>query len=140
MTCLDHPLHSGMWGGPVPDAATALAQLLAKLVDARGAIAVPGLEDDVPEPSAEERAQLEALPFDAEAFRRDAGMPAGAPFSGDPRRSVYERLWLRPSLAPTALEGMDARARSATSCSRRPGRASGCASRPGRTRSALRAA
>ncbi len=107
VSCLDHPLHSGMWGGPVPDAATALAQLLARLVDARGAIAVPGLEDDVPEPSAEERARLEALPFDAEAFRRDAGMPPGTPFSGDPQRSVYERLWLRPALAPTALEGME---------------------------------
>jgi len=107
LTCLDHPLHSGMWGGPVPDAATALARLLARLVDARGAIAVPGLEDDVPELDAEERAALEALPFDADAFRRDAGMPKGAAFSGDPQRSVYERLWLRPSLAPTALEGME---------------------------------
>jgi acetylornithine deacetylase/succinyl-diaminopimelate desuccinylase-like protein len=107
VTCLDHPLHSGMWGGPVPDAATALAQLLARLVDARGALAVPGLEDDVPEPSAEERARLAALPFDAAAFRRDAGMAANAPFAGDPARSVYEKLWLRPALAPTALEGME---------------------------------
>jgi acetylornithine deacetylase/succinyl-diaminopimelate desuccinylase-like protein len=107
VTCLDHPLHSGMWGGPVPDAATALAMLLARLVDERGAIAVPGLEDDVPALSEEERARLAALPFDAERFRRDAGMPPGTPFSGDSAHSVYERLWLRPCLAPTALEGME---------------------------------
>ena len=103
---LDHPIHSGMWGGPVPDAATALAALLARLVDARGGVAVPGLEDDVPALDAAERRALEALPFDAAAFRRDAGMPEGAPFLGDDARSVYERLWYRPALALTALEGM----------------------------------
>jgi acetylornithine deacetylase/succinyl-diaminopimelate desuccinylase-like protein len=103
---LDHPIHSGMWGGPVPDAATALASLLARLVDAHGAIAVPGVYDDAPELSAHERAELAALPFDAAAFRRDAGMTADAPFIGEGDRTVYERLWHRPSLALTALEGM----------------------------------
>jgi acetylornithine deacetylase/succinyl-diaminopimelate desuccinylase-like protein len=103
---LDHPIHSGMWGGPVPDAATALAVLLARLVDERGAIAVPGVYDDAPELSADERAELAALPFDAAGFRRDAGMAAGAPFIGESDRTVYERLWHRPSLALTALEGM----------------------------------
>jgi len=103
---LDHPLHSGMWGGPVPDAATALAILLARLVDDEGEIAVPGLLDDVPELSAEQRAALDALPFDEAAFRRDAGMPPGARFAGNERYSVYERIWYRPSLAVTALEGM----------------------------------
>jgi len=103
---LDHPLHSGMWGGPVPDAATALARLLGRLIDDRGAPAVPGLDDDVPALEPAERAALEALPFDAAAFRRDAGMPETAPFAGEPGASVYERIWHRPSIALTALEGM----------------------------------
>jgi acetylornithine deacetylase/succinyl-diaminopimelate desuccinylase-like protein len=103
---LDHPIHSGMWGGPVPDAATALAVLLARLVDGRGAIAVPGIYDDVPELTAAERAELAALPFDEAAFRRDAGMGERASLIGERDRSVYERLWHRPSLALTALEGM----------------------------------
>jgi acetylornithine deacetylase/succinyl-diaminopimelate desuccinylase-like protein len=106
LRALDHPIHSGMWGGPVPDAATALAVLLGRLVDESGRIAVPGLEDDVPELSDAERAELEALPFDAASFRRDAGMSEDAAFLGDAGRSVYERLWHRPSLALTALEGM----------------------------------
>jgi acetylornithine deacetylase/succinyl-diaminopimelate desuccinylase-like protein len=89
---LDHPLHSGMWGGPVPDAATALVGLLGRLVD-------------VPELGVDERAALEALPFDAAAFRRDAGM-LGESMAGDPARSVYERLWHRPSLSVVALEAM----------------------------------
>jgi len=103
---LDHPIHSGMWGGPVPDAATALTSLLARLVDDRGAIAVPGVYDDVPELMADERAALAALPFDAAAFRRDAGMAEGTHFIGESDRTIYERLWHRPSLALTALEGM----------------------------------
>jgi acetylornithine deacetylase/succinyl-diaminopimelate desuccinylase-like protein len=103
---LDHPIHSGMWGGPVPDAATALASLLARLVDADRAIAVPGAYDDVPELSRSERDALAALPFDADAFRRDAGMAAGAAFIGESQRMVYERIWYRPALALTALEGM----------------------------------
>jgi len=103
---LDHPLHSGIWGGPVPDAATALAVLLARLVDERGVIAIPDFYEDVPEWDAEERARLAALPFDEAVFRRDAGMAAGAPFAGEPQYSVYERLWTRPALAITALEAV----------------------------------
>jgi acetylornithine deacetylase/succinyl-diaminopimelate desuccinylase-like protein len=103
---LDHPIHSGMWGGAVPDAATALALLLARLVDGEGEIAVPGLLDDVPEIDAAERARLAALPFDAAQFRRDTGVLDGGRLCGGSGDSVYERLWYRPALAVTALEGM----------------------------------
>jgi acetylornithine deacetylase/succinyl-diaminopimelate desuccinylase-like protein len=103
---LDHPIHSGFWGGPVPDAATALVRLLARLVDDAGEIRVPGLLDDVPALDPGERAALAALPCDEAAFRADAGMLPGTRFTGEPGRGLYERLWYRPSLAFTALEGM----------------------------------
>lgn len=106
LRAIDHPIHSGMWGGPVPDAATALSVLLARLVDESGEIAIPGLLDDVPALSTAQRAALDALPFDEAAFRRDAGMSAGSRFVGDGRYSVYEKIWHRPSLAITALEAM----------------------------------
>jgi acetylornithine deacetylase/succinyl-diaminopimelate desuccinylase-like protein len=102
---LDHPLHSGMWGGPVPDAASALAALLARLVDASGRPAVPGLHDDVPELAAADRDALAALPFSEDAFRRAAGM-LGERLAGDPAQSVYERLWYRPAVSVLALEAM----------------------------------
>jgi acetylornithine deacetylase/succinyl-diaminopimelate desuccinylase-like protein len=95
-----------MWGGPVPDAATALARVLAKLTDDAGDASVPGLCDDAPELDADERARLEALPFDEAEFRRDAGMLDGVRLAGDAERSVYERLWHRPALAVTALEAV----------------------------------
>ena len=103
---LDHPLHSGMWGGPVADAASALVCLLARLFDAEGRVAVPGLDDDVPELSAAERARIAALPFDEAVFRREGGLVKGLRLAGDAARSPYERLWTRPSVALTALEGM----------------------------------
>jgi acetylornithine deacetylase/succinyl-diaminopimelate desuccinylase-like protein len=103
---LEHPVHSGMWGGALPDAATALARLLARLVDARGEPAVPGLADDVPPVDAATRARLASLPFDERGFREDAGLPATGRLAGDPARPVWERLWLRPAIAVTALEGM----------------------------------
>ena len=103
---LDHPLHSGMWGGPVPDAATALGVLLGRLVDGEGGSRIPGLLDDVPTLSPEERERLASLPFDERGFRSDAGMLRDARFAGEPEHSVYERLWTRPSVAVTALEGM----------------------------------
>jgi acetylornithine deacetylase/succinyl-diaminopimelate desuccinylase-like protein len=103
---LDHPLHSGVWGGAVPDAATALTRLLARLVDAEGAIAIPGLYDDVPELAAAERARLASLPLDQARLRREAGLPPGVAWSGEADRTLYERLWTRPSLAILALESM----------------------------------
>jgi acetylornithine deacetylase/succinyl-diaminopimelate desuccinylase-like protein len=106
LRALDHPIHSGMWGGPVPDAATALAKLLARLVDAAGAPAVPGLADDVPALATQDRARLAALPFDEARFRAEAGMLPGLALAGERGFSVYERLWFRPAVAVVALEAM----------------------------------
>jgi acetylornithine deacetylase/succinyl-diaminopimelate desuccinylase-like protein len=100
---LDHPLHSGMWGGPVPDAASALGVLLGRLFGPDGEPAVPGFGDDVPGLSDRERAELDALPFDEAAFRTDAGLVDSVRLPSGP--GVWERLWRRPSLAVTALEG-----------------------------------
>jgi acetylornithine deacetylase/succinyl-diaminopimelate desuccinylase-like protein len=101
---LDHPVHSGMWGGPVPDAATALVRLLARLVDDRGVIQIPGLCDDVRALSRDERARLAALPFDESLFRAQAGITGRAELAGEREFTPYERLWLRPALAITALD------------------------------------
>jgi len=102
---LDHPLHSGMWGGPVSDTTVCMVRLLARLVDDRGVLRVPGLAGDVPRLDAEQRSRLEALPFDESTFRRQAGVVAKGPLSGEPDCGIWERLWWRPSLAFTALEG-----------------------------------
>jgi acetylornithine deacetylase/succinyl-diaminopimelate desuccinylase-like protein len=106
LKALDHPVHSGMWGGAVPDAAGALVQLLSRLIDERGFPTVPGLLDDLTEAPREGDGAPSPLPFDEETFRRNAGLVAGAMLIGEPDREVRERISLRPSLTVTALEGM----------------------------------
>jgi acetylornithine deacetylase/succinyl-diaminopimelate desuccinylase-like protein len=59
----------------------------------------------VPELSKRERAELDALPFDSSIFRSDAGLHPSARIPGG-AGPVWERMWRRPALAVTALEGV----------------------------------
>lgn len=102
---LDHPVHSGMWGGPVPDATSALSRILGRLFDADGNVAIPGFDSDVIASSAAARARLEALPIDDARFRADVGLVESATLMGR-GVEIYDRLWNRPALAVIALEGM----------------------------------
>jgi cysteinylglycine-S-conjugate dipeptidase len=104
VSALDHPLHSGMWGGPMPDAPMALCKILARLVADDGSIAVPGIYDDVRPMSEDERRRMKELPFDLAAFREDTGILAGARLAGEHGYTPYELMWRRPSIAVTAME------------------------------------
>ena len=103
---LDHPVHSGLWGGPTPDATTALSRILGRLFDERGEVAIPGFEEGVAPLAAAPRARLEALPIDEASFRADVGLVGSAELIGGGGSTVYERLWHRPALSIVALEGM----------------------------------
>ena len=75
---LDGPsrdLHSGIFGGSLDNPAMALCQLLGKLRDARGRVAIPGFYDDVKSLSAYERKQLARLPHQDAAYRKFLGVP-----------------------------------------------------------------
>ena len=103
---LDHPVHSGMWGGPVPDATSALARILGRLFDGEGKVAIPDFEAGCQPLTAAQRTRLEALPIDETEFRADVGMVASASLIGGGGSEIYQRLWNRPSLAVVALEGI----------------------------------
>ncbi len=102
---LEHPVHSGMWGGPVVDALTVLNKILSRLTDEEGKIAIPHFCDDVPPVDLEERKWLQKLPFKEEQFRRELGSVSTLKFAGDKNKSVYEKLWCEPSIA---ILGIDA--------------------------------
>ncbi|WP_394361044.1 dipeptidase [Amycolatopsis sp. SB7-3] len=99
---LRDPVHSGMFGGAVPDALTTLVRLLSTLHTDDGDVAVEGLAVG-PESTVE-------LP--AERVRVEAGMAEGVRFTGT--GSLADRLWTRPSLsvlgvdAPSVLESGNA--------------------------------
>ncbi len=104
VTCLDRPVHSGDFGGAVPDPVRILCRLLDGLRAKDGRIDVPGLYRRVARPSASVRRRLRALPFSEAAFRRGAGMLPGTRLERERGVSVYEQVWTRPSLTVIAIE------------------------------------
>jgi acetylornithine deacetylase/succinyl-diaminopimelate desuccinylase-like protein len=100
---LKKKVHSGMWGGPIPDPVMGLSKILASLVDEHGRIAIPGVLDQVRPLTQGEIAEFEQMPFNEADFRKQAGLieSAGLLREGP---SPLAQLWRMPSLTVTALE------------------------------------
>ena len=89
---LERPVHSGVYGGPVGDALTALCRTLASLHDDAGEVAVPGLvhgRSDAPE-------------VDEATFRSDVGLLDGVELLGC--GTVPERSWVKPAAAVLGID------------------------------------
>jgi acetylornithine deacetylase/succinyl-diaminopimelate desuccinylase-like protein len=95
-------LHSGGWGGPVPDAAMALAKILASLARDDGGIAIPGVYDKVRPLSDSERRSITGLPITTDEFRKQAGLLPGVQLLGG--KHPLEMNWRQPSLAVNAIQ------------------------------------
>jgi acetylornithine deacetylase/succinyl-diaminopimelate desuccinylase-like protein len=93
-------LHSGAYGGAVPNPATELARILATLHDAEGRVTLPGFYDAVVDWDEETREGVASLPFDDERFRRDVGAPG---LRGESGFGTLERLWMRPTCEVNGL-------------------------------------
>jgi acetylornithine deacetylase/succinyl-diaminopimelate desuccinylase-like protein len=100
---LTSSVHSGTWGGPLPDPVLALSKMLAALVDDQGRPAIPGLGDKVHPLSPGEKTALDALPFREELYRKQSTLLENVRITGG-AGSVYEKMWYRPSIAVNAVE------------------------------------
>ena len=89
---LRHALHSGVYGGPTPDALMALSRLLASCHTDAGDVAVEGLG----------RGTADALDLTEEQFRADAGVLEGVVLVGT--GSLTSRLWRAPALSIVAID------------------------------------
>jgi acetylornithine deacetylase/succinyl-diaminopimelate desuccinylase-like protein len=89
---LSHAVHSGVYGGAVPDALTALCRLLATLHDERGDVAVAGLTHGPAGPVDLTEAQL----------RADAGVLDGVRLIGT--GALTQRLWARPAITVIGID------------------------------------
>ena len=89
---LQHPLHSGIFGGPTPDAMMALARLLATLHDADGNLAVEGVASF----------DWDGLDFSEEDLRAGADLAEGAGVIGT--GTIGSRLWSKPSINAIGLD------------------------------------
>ena len=93
-------LHSGLFGGAVPNSAHLVARLVASLHDDNGRVTVPGFYDDVRPLTAAEEASLATIPLDEDAWRRMAGVSR---LEGEAGRSLLERIWTRPTCEVVGL-------------------------------------
>ncbi len=100
---LTKSLHSGMWGGPIPDPVLGLTKALSQLVDASGRIAIPGVLDQVRPLTSEEEVELKKLPFDETEFRKESGMLSHSELLKE-GSTVFGQLWRLSSLTVNAIE------------------------------------
>ncbi|MEO8815058.1 MAG: dipeptidase [Mycobacterium sp.] len=89
---LSHGLHSGLWGGVVPDALSVLVRLLASLHDDDGSVAVAGLHEGT----------AAAVDYPPDRVRSDTGMLAGVREIGV--GSVPQRLWAKPAITVVGID------------------------------------
>ncbi len=89
---LDHAVHSGMWGGAVPDALTSLCRLLATLHDDKGDVAIEGLHTAGPTP----------VDYPEDRFRAESGLVDGVEQIGT--GSITERIWHKPAVAVLGID------------------------------------
>jgi acetylornithine deacetylase/succinyl-diaminopimelate desuccinylase-like protein len=89
---LDHAVHSGMFGGVIPDALSALSRTLASLHDDRGRVAVPGLLSGAADP----------LDMTEDELRTAAGVRPGVELIGE--GSLTERMWTGPAVSVLGID------------------------------------
>jgi acetylornithine deacetylase/succinyl-diaminopimelate desuccinylase-like protein len=95
-------LHSGAFGGGVPNPINALAKMIAALHDDNGRITVPGFYDAVIDVSPMEKAAFAKVPFDEKKFAEEIGVTATP---GEVGYGLLERLWARPTLDCNGIGG-----------------------------------
>lgn len=95
-------LHSGVYGGAVPNPLTILTELFAKLHDKNFRITIPGFYDDVAKLSKAERKSLNLLPWKKKDFEKAVGAPD---YFGEKGFSIVEQLWTRPTLELNGIWG-----------------------------------
>lgn len=96
----DHDLHSGMAGGAVHNPAQALAELIAKMHNLNGSIALPGFYDDVYVMTESDRAEFKSLPHTDDDFKKLFGV---SELWGEDGYITAERLGGRPTLEINGL-------------------------------------
>lgn len=89
---LERSVHSGVYGGPVGDALTALCRLLATLHDDNGDVAIEGLHT----------ASTSARDVPEDEWRANAGVLSGVQLMGT--GTIHDRVWMRPAVSVLALD------------------------------------
>ncbi len=95
-------LHSGRYGGTVPNPLHAISEILASLHDWDGTVAVSGFYDGIPELTAQRRREIAEVPFAVTQYLGELGLTEG---HGEAGFTTLERLWERPTLEVNGVRG-----------------------------------
>jgi len=102
VSALKQSVHSGSWGGPIPDPTMALCKILASLVNDDFTINIPGIYDKVAPLTKTAREAIDKLPTTNDEFKSQAGMLPGVQLLGG--RHPWGMNWWQPTLAVNAIE------------------------------------
>jgi acetylornithine deacetylase/succinyl-diaminopimelate desuccinylase-like protein len=94
-------LHSGLYGGAVPNPLNILTKILGDLHDGKGRVQIPGFYDDLEDLGDLDQA-WQTLAFDETAFLGNAGLSRSI---GEDGYSTLQRIWSRPTCDINGLFG-----------------------------------
>jgi acetylornithine deacetylase/succinyl-diaminopimelate desuccinylase-like protein len=95
-------MHSGVYGGAVPNPINVLATMIGKLIDEKGHITIPGFYEPILELTSDEREDLAKIPFSLEDYKKSIGI---ADVQGEENYSTIERASIRPTLDVNGIWG-----------------------------------
>ncbi|CAJ0609915.1 unnamed protein product [Cylicocyclus nassatus] len=102
ISCAKQDLHSGSYGGSVPEAMTDLVWILSQLIDKDGKIKIPGIYDTVAPLTSDEKALYSKIDFDPEEYRKEI---AAHGLLKKTKEEVLMSRWRDPSLSIHGIEG-----------------------------------
>ncbi len=97
-----HDLHSGLFGGAVPNPINILSKMIASLTDDKGVVTIPHFYDDVRVLTTEERAAINAAPFSIENYKEGLKLNE---VHGEEGYTTFERTGIRPALDVNGIWG-----------------------------------
>ncbi len=103
VAALKSPLHSGLWGGPIPDPIMGLSKIIASLTNDDGTIAIPEIYTDLPKPTEAELESYQRLGMTDSLFREQAGIIDGVALHAHDT-NILTSMWKQPSLIVNSIE------------------------------------
>lgn len=102
IACAGKDLHSGLYGGTIHEAMTDLVAVLGSLVDVKGKILIPGINDDVAALTDAEQESYGPIDFCTNEYKTDIGVDK---LIHDNKADVLKARWRYPSLSIHGIEG-----------------------------------
>ena len=100
---MDHPLHSGMWGGMVADPVQALAKMISSCTDAKGRMLIPGIYKGVEKPAKAAEASLKVLKYPEKTFREQSGLYKSTKLM-TAAKDLLRSNWYWPAFSVNAIQ------------------------------------